>query len=88
MPDHVKTILNRAYPEGKPYKDIVLHLQRKMRLNGLGTPDEVILVPLNKIETPQPQREAKPTEHRTQNNKKGYCFYCSKFGHFKGNAGN
>ena len=36
MPDHVKKILNRAYLEDKPYNDIVLHLEREMRLNGLG----------------------------------------------------
>ena len=33
MPDHVKKILNRAYLEDKPYNDIVLHLEREMRLN-------------------------------------------------------
>ena len=50
MSDHVKKILNRAYLEDKPYNDIVLHLEREMRLNSLGAPDEVTLVPLNKIE--------------------------------------
>ena len=53
MPNHVKKILNRAYLEDKPYNDIVLHLEREMRLNGLGAPDEVTLVPLNKIEPAQ-----------------------------------
>ena len=38
MPHHVKKILNRAYLEDKPYNDIVLHLEREMRLNGLGAP--------------------------------------------------
>ena len=52
MPDHVKKILNRAYLEDKPYKDIVLHLEREMRLNGLGTPDETTVVPLNTVEVP------------------------------------
>ena len=50
MPDHVKKIFNRAYLEDKPYNDIVLHLEREIGLNGLGTPDEVTPVPLNKIE--------------------------------------
>ena len=54
-----------------------------MILNGLGAPDEVTLIPLNKIELAQPKPEAKPAENNTQNNKKGYCFYCNKFGHFK-----
>ena len=48
MRDHVQKILNRAYLEDKPYNDIVLHLEREMRLNGLGAPDDVTLVPLKK----------------------------------------
>ena len=83
MPDHVKKILNRAYLEDKPYNDIVLHLEREMRLNGLGAPDEVTLVPLNKVEPTPPTTETKPNETITQNTRKGYCFYCNKFGHFK-----
>ena len=74
MPDHVKKILNRAYLEDKPYKDIVLHLEREMRLNGLGPPDEVTLVPSKKREPAQTQPETKPAENTTQNIKKGYCF--------------
>ena len=81
IPDHVMKILNRAYLEDKTYNDIVLHLEREMRLNGLGAPDEVTLVPLNKIEPAQP--ETKPPENNPQMTKKGYCFYCNKFGHFK-----
>ena len=69
MPDHVKKILNRAYLEDKPYNDIVLHLEREMRLNGPLT-DEVTLVPLNKIEPAQPKTERKPAETTTQTTKK------------------
>ena len=83
MPDHVKKILNRAYLEDKPYNDIVLHLERELRLNGLGAPDEVTLVPLNKIEPAQPKTEPKPAETTAQTTKKGYCFYCNKLGHYK-----
>ena len=83
MPYQVKKILNRAYLEDKPYNDIVLHLEKEMRLNGLGAPDENTLVPLNKIEPTQTQTETKPTQNTTQNTKKGYRFYCNKFGHFK-----
>ena len=74
MPDHVKKILNRAYLEDKPYNDIVLHLEREMRLNGLGAPDEVTLVPLNKIEPAQPKTEPKPAETTAQTTKKGTAF--------------
>ena len=83
MPDHVKKILNRAYLEDKPYNDIVLHLEREMRLNGLGAPDEVNLVPLNTIEQAPIKTETKPVENTTQHPKKGYCFYFNKFGHYK-----
>ena len=83
MPDHVKKILNRAYLEDKPYNDIVLHLEREMRLNGLGTPDEVTLVPLNKVEPAPAKTESKQADSATQNVRKGYCFYCNKFGHYK-----
>ena len=83
MPDHVKKILNRTYLEDKPYNDIVLHLEREMRLNGLGAPDEVTLVPLNKIEPAQTKTEPKPAETTAQTTKKGYCFYCNKLGHYK-----
>ena len=67
MPDHVKKILNRAHLEDKPYNDIVLHLEREMRLNGLGTPDEVTLVLSNKIEPPQ---HKKPTQNNRKQNSK------------------
>ena len=83
MPNHVKKRINRAYLEDKSYNDMVLHLDREMRLDSLGTPDEVTLVPLNTIEPAQPQTEVQQTGNRTQNTKKGYCFYCSKFGNFK-----
>ena len=83
MPDHVKKVLNRAYFEDKPYNDIELHLEREMRHIGLGAPVEVTLVLLNKIEPAQTKREIKQAEKTTQNIKKGYRFYCKKFGHFK-----
>ena len=67
MPDHVKKILHRAYLEDKPYSGIVLHLEREMRLNGLGAPDEVNLVTLNKIELAQIKPENKPADNTTQN---------------------
>ena len=76
MPDHVKKILNRAYLEDKPYNDIVLHLEREMRLNGLGAPDETILVPLNTVDVAPPEPKKEPTQ-------RGNCFHCGKYGHYK-----
>ena len=76
MPNHVKKILNRAYLEDKLYNDIVLHLEREMRHNGLGAPDDVILVPLNHIEiTPASTTKDEP--------KRRFCCYCYKYGHYK-----
>ena len=71
MPDHVKKILNRAYLEDKPYNDIVLHLEREMRLNGPGALDEVPLVPLNKIDSAQTKnRDNTSREHDAEHQKK------------------
>ena len=47
-----------------------------MRLNGLGAPDDVTLVPLNHIET----TSASTTEDEP---KRGFCFYCNKYGLYK-----
>ena len=76
MPDHVKKILNRAYLEDKLYNDIVLHLEREMRLNGLGAPDETTQVPLNTV-------DAVVTEDKKEQQQRGYCFHCGKYGHYK-----
>ena len=76
MPDHVKKILNRAYLEDKPYNDIVLHLEREMRLNGLGAPDETTLVPLNTV-------DAAVADDKNEQQQRGYCFHCGEYGHYK-----
>ena len=76
MPDHVKKILNRAYLEDKPYNDFVLHLEPEMRFNGLGAPDETTLVPLNTV-------DAVVTEDKKEQQQRGYCFHCGKYGHYE-----
>ena len=76
MPDHVKNILNRVYLEDKPYNDIVLHLEREMRINRLGAPDETTLVPLNTV-------DAVATEDNKEQQQRGYCFHCGNYRHYK-----
>ena len=60
-PDRAMKILNRAYLHDKPYSDIVLHLQREMRVNGLGAPNKTTLVLLRtpSIQLRQSQKENK-----------------------------
>ena len=76
MPDHVKKILNRAYLEDKPYNDIVSHLEREMRLNGLGAPDETTLVPLNTV-------GAVVTDDNKDQQQRGHCFHCANMATIK-----
>ena len=71
MPDHVKKILNRAHLEDKPFNDIVLDLEREMRLNGLCAPDETKLVPLNTV-------DAVVTDEKKEQQQRGYCFHCGR----------
>ena len=49
----------------------MLHLEREMRPNGFGAPDEVTLIPLNKIEPTPSKSEPKQADNTTQNTKKG-----------------
>ena len=65
MPNHVKKILNRAYLEDNPYNDIVLHLEREMRLNGLGAPDETTLVRLNAVDVARTEPKKSSTNEET-----------------------
>ena len=76
VPDHVKKILNRGYLEDKPYNDIVLHLEREMRLNGLGAPYETTLVPLNTV-------DVVVTDDKKEQQQRWYCLHCGKDDHYE-----
>ena len=60
MPDHEQKIFSQTYLEDKSNNEIVPQLEREMRLNGLGAPDDITLVPLNNVT---------PTTTTTNNNK-------------------
>ena len=47
-----------------------------MRLNGLGAPDETTLVPLSTV-------DAEVTEDKKEQQQRGCCFHCGKYGHYK-----
>ena len=47
-----------------------------MRLNGLGAPEETTLVPLNTV-------DAVVTDDKKEQQQRGYCFYCGKYGNYK-----
>ena len=87
MPDYVQKILSRAYLQDKPYNNLVLHLEREMRFNGLGTPDEVTLVLLYKLREAQTQKEHKPAKDRSKESKKEFCFHCKNFFTSRKNVG-
>ena len=55
---------------------MVLHLERKQQLNGLGVPDEKTLIPVNAV-------EASPTEETNYQRQRGHCFHCGRYGHYK-----
>ena len=72
MLDHIKMTLNSVYLEDKPYNDIVLHLEREVRLNGLGAPHETTLVPLNTSDAAAPEaKEEQP--------QRGHWFHCNRY---------
>ena len=47
-----------------------------MRLNGLGAPDETTLVPLTTV-------DAVVADDKKEQQQRGYCFHCEKYGHYK-----
>ena len=53
-----------------------MHLERELRLNGLGAPHETTVVPLNTV-------DAVVTEDKKEQQQRGYCFHCGKYGHYK-----
>ena len=59
-----------------------------MQLNGLRTPDEVTLGPLNKIEPAQTPSGSNGSEDRNRETKNCYCFDATKLANSKQSAKN
>ena len=70
MPPHLKKSINQERLENGTYEQIVSHLERKIKFNGLEAPDKM---PINTLTQQAPQQnsnEPKPT-----------CHHCKKPGH-------
>ena len=53
-----------------------MHLEREMRLNGQGAPDETTVAPLNFV-------DVEPADQEKETNQRGYYFQCGGYGHSK-----
>ena len=60
MPNQVKKNLNRLI--SKPHYFIALHLEREIRLIGLGALDETTLVPVNSVDLAPPETKKEPNQ--------------------------
>ena len=67
MPPHLKKLKNQAHLENGTYDQIVTHLERKLKLNGLEAPDEL---PINNV-------SQQPTNTNVDR-PKPTCHYCEK----------
>ena len=73
MPPYLKKSINQAHLENDTYQQIVSHLQKELKLNGLEAPDEI---PINTVTQQAPQQNSdkpKPTCHHCK--KPGRCHY-------------
>ena len=72
MPPHLRKSINQAHLENGTYEQIVSHLERELKLNGLEAPDEE---PINTVTQQAPQQnsdKSKPT-----------CHHCKKPGRYQ-----
>ena len=74
MPKYLPTWrnqFNQAHLENGIYEQIVSHLERELKLNGLEAPDELQLNTVTPQATQQNSNTPKPTCHRYK--KPGHC---------------
>ena len=72
MPPHLMKSINQAHLENSTYEQIVSHLERELKLNGLEAPDEMQLNTVMQQDTQQNSEKPKPT-----------CHHCKKPGHYR-----
>ena len=72
MPPHLKKSTNQAHLENGTYEQIVSHLERELELNGLESPDELVINTVTQQATQQNSKKSKPT-----------CQHCKKPSHYQ-----
>ena len=72
MAHHVKKSINQAQLENGRYEQIVSHLTKQLKLNGLEAPDELQINTVTQQATQQNSEKPKPT-----------CLHCKKPGHYR-----
>ena len=71
MTPHLKKSINHAFLENGTYEQIVSHLERELKLNGLEAPDEMQINTVTQQATQQNSENHQPT-----------CHHCKKPGHY------
>ena len=72
MPPHLKKSINQAHLGNGTYEEIVSHLEKELKLDGLEAPDEMQLNTVMQQNTQQNSEKPKPTSH-----------HCKKPGHYR-----
>ena len=73
-PPHLKKSINQAHLDNGSYEQIVSHLERELKLNGLEAPDEMQINTVTQQASKQNSEKPEPT-----------CHHCKKPGHYRRN---
>ena len=72
MPPHLKKSINQARLDNGSYEQIVSHIERELKLNGLEAPDEMQINTVTQQASKQNSEKPEPTYH-----------HCKKPGHYR-----
>ena len=72
IPPHLKKSRNQAHLENGTYKQVVLHLERELELNGLEAPENMLL---NTVTQQAPEQNSDKSQPM--------CHHCKKPGHYQ-----